>query len=274
MREKIKLKKERSIYNWPGKESGPEDIRETKYHGLAACLAIWKHRPKDIIRIYLEKSRLDELAGMLKWAAAQRKAYHLVEGDDLERLTETKHHQGVCVLARERPVIGFDSWIHHVAQEAGSQLIVYLDGVENPHNLGAIMRTCAHFGVRYLLGQEGRLPRLSPSACRVAEGGAELVDLIYLQRPVPQLRQLKDMGFCLLTTAAVKGVPLYEYQFPSRTIMAMGAESQGISATIQQVSDAVLKIPGTGSVESLNVSVAFAVMTGEYYRQHKALSSN
>lgn len=267
MKETIRLKKGRSVYNWPGKEQGTDDIRETKYHGMAACLAIWKHRPKDIIRVYLEKQRLEELADLLKWAAAQRKAYHIVENDDLERLTETTHHQGVCVLARERPVMSFDNWIHHLAQDRADQLVVYLDGVENPHNLGAILRSCAHFGVRYLLGQEGRLPRLSPSACRVAEGGAELVDLVYLQRPVPQLRQLKELGFSLLTTVAAKGVPLYGYTFPPRTIVAMGAETQGVSAAIQQISDVSLCIPGTGRVESLNVSVAFAVMAGEYFRQ-------
>src|SRR3569623_1613094 len=79
------------------------DVRkELKYYGTASCLALWQRRPHDVIRIYLEQERVPQFAAVLKWAAAQRKAYHIVSAADLERLTESIHHQGVCVLAREQ----------------------------------------------------------------------------------------------------------------------------------------------------------------------------
>lgn len=241
---------------------------EIKYHGLAACLALWRHRPDDVIRIYLTEELIPQLSPLLKWAAAQRKAYHIVAADDLERLTESVHHQGVCVLARERPTLGFEDWLPVLQQDRPDQLVVYLDGVENPHNLGAILRSCAHFGVRYLLGAAERLPRLSPSACRVAEGGSELVTLVYLDHPLRQLGVLQDLGFSLLATAVDRGEPLYLHRFNPRSLLILGAEGHGMSAELTRLADKTLHIPGTGQIESLNVSVAFAVIAGEHYRQH------
>lgn len=246
--------------------------RELKYYGAAACRALWQRRPQDVIRIYLEEARIPEFAPLLKWAAAHKKAYHLVSAADLERLTESVHHQGICLLAREALPFGFDDLTRLLAGEAGPQLLVYLDGVENPHNLGAILRSCAHFGVRHVLGAEGRLPRLSPSACRVAEGGAEEVALVYLDRPRRQLELLKGQGYSLLATAAERGESLYAQGLPGRTILALGAEVEGISAALLQAADRLIHVPGTGRVESLNVSVACAVVAAEFYRQHVAPS--
>jgi TrmH RNA methyltransferase len=242
--------------------------REHKYYGIAACQALWERRPHDVIRVYLEEPLIPKFTPLLRWAAAKRKAYHIVGGEDLERLTESIHHQGICILARERSPLEFNDLLGLLREDQGRQLLVYLDGVENPHNLGAIVRTCAHFGVRFILGAEGRLPRLSGSACRVAEGGAEQVALVQLRHPARQLRQLMDMGFQLLATAGGRGTSLYQHGFAPRSLLILGAEGEGVSGTLFEMAERVLKIPGSGGVESLNVSVACGVCLGEYYRQH------
>lgn len=255
----------------PGASAPPEAARrELKYFGVAACLALWRARPHDVIRIYLEESLIPQFAEMLRWAAAKHRAYHIVSAADLERLTESIHHQGVCVLARERSPLEFNDLLGLVKERRGPQLLAYLDGVENPHNLGAIVRSCAHFGVRFILGAEGRLPRLSPSACRVAEGGAEQVGIVRLRQAARQLKQLQELGFQAVATAGGRGTPLYQHTFAPRTILIVGAEQHGVSAPIFELADRTLRIPGTGAVESLNVSVAFAVCAGEYYRQMSA----
>lgn len=246
-------------------------MREVKYYGVAACLEIWKCRPDDIIRVYLTNARMKQFGPLLKWAAAQRKAYHIVEEGDLEKLTESIHHQGVCLLARERPRMGFSQMAADLKKNTGPMVLAYLDGVENPHNLGAIVRTCAHFGVRYIIGEQGHLPSMSPSSCRVAEGGAEHVDIIALTNPDRELQQLHDMGFAVVTTAA-NGTALYQHPFARRTLVVMGAEETGVSKHLLRKADATLAIPGTGAVESLNVSVAFGVVVGEYCRQHPPAS--
>jgi TrmH RNA methyltransferase len=243
--------------------------KELKYHGANACLALWRERPEDIIRVYVEQARLPEFSELLKWVASQRKAYHLVERDDLERLTETVHHGGICVLAREREEYGFAKMRQRLRDEKGRVLLLYLDGVENPHNLGAILRACAHFGVRFVLGAAGRLPRVSASACRVAEGGAEVVDIVYLPRPLADLRLLQQDGFTLVGTTVARGRSVYDYLFPPRTILVLGSEEHGMSPQLRELTDATLRIPGTGTVESLNVASACAVFASEFFRPVK-----
>lgn len=250
-----------------------EGRKELKYYGTAACLALWRRRPHDIIRIYLEESRLPQFAAMLKWAAAERKAYHLVSTADLERLTESIHHQGICVLAREQISLSFHEWLPLLRQERDPQLLLYLDGVENPHNLGALIRTAAHFDIRYILGTADRLPSLSPSACRVADGGAEEVMLVRLSQATRQLGQLQEYGYQLLGTHVHQGNSVYAHQFSARSILVLGSEVEGIAQHWVKDADEVLTIPGSGRVESLNVSVAFGVMAGEYARQRSQRTS-
>ena len=240
--------------------------KEIKYYGLAACQAIWRLRPEDVIRIYLLESRTRECGAMLKWAAAQRKAYHIVEEADLEKLTESIHHQGVCLLAREPESFAWFDLLDALEQDRRPVLLVYLDGVENPHNLGAILRTCAHFGIGYVLGETGKLPTASPSACRVAEGGAEYVKLISLKDKQKAIHDLKALGFDILTTAA-RGQSLYQHQFNKRSLIVMGAEVTGVSRELHSLAGKTVMIPGSGVVESLNVASAFSIVAGEFVRQ-------
>jgi RNA methyltransferase, TrmH family len=241
--------------------------KELKYYGRAACLALWQRRPQDVIRIYLEQEAVAKFSAMLKWAAEKHKAYHVVTAEDVERLTQSIHHQGICVVAKEHPTLAFAEWLPLIRDEAAAWLLVYLDGVENPHNLGAILRSCAHFGVRYVLGAEKRLPKLSPSACRVAEGGAEEVMLVYLNQPGNQMSRLRELGFELLAAVAGKGASLYRHGFRERSVLILGNEMEGIAPALLHITDTLLHIPGSGKVESLNVSVACGVIAGEYYRQ-------
>jgi TrmH RNA methyltransferase len=242
--------------------------KELKYYGVAACLALWQKRPDDIVRIYVTQERLKSYSALLKWAAATHRAYHIVSDADLERLTESIHHQGICLLALEPESLNFIQLKQRLSQGSDALLIGYLDGVENPHNLGAIVRTCAHFGIEYLLGETGQMPRLSPSACRVAEGGAEHVQLIAVNDRIRAINELKKLGFAVLTTAA-DGSPVYNQPLPKRTLLVMGAEQTGVSQPLYKLADVNIKIPGSGQVESLNVSVAFAIIAAEFIRQQR-----
>lgn len=253
-----------------GGDQHPPPRKELKYYGRAACLALWRHRPQDLVRIYIEESAIPACGAMLQWAAAKRRAYHVVSAEDLERLTQSIHHQGICVLAKEQAVLSFEEWLPLQRGDETSSLLVYLDGVENPHNFGAILRTCAHFGIRYVLGMEERLPRPSPAACRVAEGGAEQVMPVYLRRPVRQLRELQERGYELIATAAAAdGGNLYRHRFRRASIVMLGNEGEGIHPHLLKAADKQLRIPGSGRVDSLNVSVAFGIIAGEYHRQRE-----
>lgn len=234
---------------------------EIKYYGLHACLAIWERRPEDIIRVYLHESNVDAFKRVLKWCAGKKLAYRIVASSELDRIADSIHHEGVCMLAREAfPLSLKDLKL--------SSSLLYLDGVQNPHNLGSILRTAAHFGISAILGEKGKLPALSPSCCRIAKGGAELVPLIALPDPLQTLRKLKTNGHALIGTSSHGKASLYRTALPARSIFLIGAESTGLHASFQRETDLTLQIPGTGNMESLNVSVATALCLGEYARQH------
>jgi len=241
--------------------------REIKYYGVNACMALWQQRPHDVIRIYIEEALLSRFGPMLRWAAQAKKAYHIVPREDLEKITESTHHQGVCVLALERPCANFQWLLSRLEASDEPHMLIYLDGVENPHNFGAILRACAHFGVSYVLGDGTSMPSLSPSACRVAEGGAEHVSVIALDRPLPQLQKLKGLGFELSAATVGRGRDLFRHRFRPRTVLILGAEETGVSKAIARLADVALTIPGMPVVESLNVSAACAVFAAEYFRQ-------
>jgi TrmH RNA methyltransferase len=236
---------------------------EQKYYGIHACLTLWEKRPYDVIRVYVHESNIKQFTPVLKDCALQKKAYHVVSTEELNRVTDSVHHEGVCILAKELAPLTFDEFLKTLTDS--KICLLYLDGVQNPHNIGSIMRTCAHFGIPYILGDQ---LALGASACRIAKGGAELVRFVQLDQPLVAIEKLKKMGFGLVSTSSHKGASLYQQKMPARAILAFGSESTGMSKELQKLSTQHVQIPGTGHVESLNVSVATSLCLGEYARQH------
>lgn len=236
--------------------------KEAIFYGVRACLEIWKRRPSDIIKVYLTKTNLPTFSLLLKWCATKKKTYHIVQDEDLYKITDSTHHEGVCFLALEKPYLPFDK----IPKD--EKCLIFLDGVSNPHNIGSIIRTCTHFGINNILGEKNKMATLSPSACRVAKGGTEHVDISYLEN-IKKLEVLKKRGFVFIATDSnsLKARSLYEYTFPSQFLLLLGAEDKGLSRHLIKQADIILQIPGTHKIESLNVSVATALFLGEYWRQ-------
>lgn len=235
--------------------------KEIKYYGIHACLALAAKRPADIIRIYVDPTNVKTFGHILKWCAQNQKAYHIIPPAELAKVTDSVHHEGVCILAREAPLLTEDALFKNPLNGC----LLYLDGVENPNNFGSILRTAAHFGIPYILGEN--LP-LTPSACRIAKGGTEIVNLVSLKRPLEALAALKKQGFAFISTSSHRGESLYKFTFPPRSIIAIGKESTGLSTHLRKRSTHSIRIPGTDAIESLNVAVATGLCIGEYYRQH------
>ncbi|MCX6989154.1 MAG: tRNA/rRNA methyltransferase [Chlamydiae bacterium] len=242
--------------------------KEIKYYGIHACLAVGRHRPGDIIRVYVHSSNLVAFRSVLKGCAEGKKAYHIVSNEELEKVSGSVHHEGVCILARESSPISDKNLPRQLFIADQPVCVLYLDGVQNPHNIGSILRTCAHFNVKYVIGAKGLLPLLSPAACRIAKGGSELVQLVEVDHPAMFIKNLKKQGFQLVTTSSHVTDSLYKVDLPKQIILAMGSEDQGVGKELQSLSSMQIQIPGSGLVESLNVSVAASLFLGEFYRQH------
>lgn len=239
---------------------------EEKYHGVRACEALFARRPQDIIRVYVGEERRRQFAGLLDHCAKARLGFQVVAADNLARLSGSMHHEGVVILARALPRWTLPDLLGALDERRLSGPLLYLDGVQNPHNLGAILRTAAHFGVVAVLGAAGELPPLSPAAVRVAEGAAEHVPVCPLADPKADLARLKERGFRVVATSSHRGGAVSHETLGGRVVLVLGSEGEGVSKPIAALADEAVRIPGTGAVESLNVSVACGVLLAEAWR--------
>lgn len=240
---------------------------EEKYHGLRACEALIHRRAQDIVRVYMTEERGRQFADFLRWCADERKGYQIVGEENLERLTGSVHHEGIAILAREHRRWGTADLVRWLDEKRISGPLVYLDGVQNPHNLGSLLRIAAHFGVSGILGARGDLPPLSPAAVRVAEGGAEFIPVYALTDPIADLEKVKEYGFRIVATSSHQGDSLFTAPLGRRIILVLGSEGEGVSQSIEALADQFVQIPGTGVVESLNVAVAGGILLGEVWRR-------
>lgn len=249
----------------------PEVLRrqraeETRVYGENACQALFEHRPDSIVRAWFIQSVTPRFKEALRWMAANRKAYHVVDDAELTKASGTDHHGGVCFLIKKRNGTTVTQWIE---KDLEQDCVLALEDIGNPHNLGGIMRSCAHFGVKGLLVQDAGLLE-SGAAVRTAAGGAEHVQAITGDSFAGALKQLRDAGYSIVTTSSHAGTPLFQATLPAKMVLVLGQEQDGISDATFADADLRLSIDGTGNVESLNVSVATGVLLGEWWRQNAA----
>ena len=237
---------------------------ELRLYGLNAIRAVFAKRPQAIRKLYLAEARIPQLQPLLKWCVANRVGYRVVEDADLQKLAASTHHEGVVAeVLREEPK-SLTTWLRELS--AGPQCALWLDGVGNPHNLGAILRSAAHFGVGAVLLPKHSTLALSGAAARVAEGGAEAVPFVRLGREDNSIAQLHGAGFALAATVVRGGSDLFKAPLPQRLVYVLGAEAEGMSPDLAKACDLRLSIPGTGVVDSLNVASATAVLLAQWAR--------
>jgi TrmH RNA methyltransferase len=219
---------------------------EQRLYGLNAVRAVYARRPQAIRKLYLAQARIPQLQPLLKWCVANRIGYRVVAD----------------VLRQEPQPL--TTWLPELAD--GPQCALWLDGVGNPHNLGAILRSAAHFGAAAVLLPKASTLALSGAAARVAEGGAEAVPFVRMGREDNAMAQLRGAGFALAATVVRGGADLFATALPQRLVYVLGAEGEGMDAGLASACDLRLSIPGSGAVESLNVAAATAVLLAEWSR--------
>lgn len=253
---------------------------EQKIYGKNACLAFAKCHPSKVIRAYCTDENRGRLGSLLKYLASQKRAYHIVSKDDLTKICESDHHEGMCLLI-ERPLLGSeDDLLGELTQHNRNenQLLLCLDGLTNPHNLGAIVRTAAHFGIKLIficnVDPDSQKALHSGAYHRTSEGGSVHVTLFCSTGGVGFLEKLKTKhGWKILTTSSHgRTHSLNSTFFPKKFALVMGSESEGISLEIQKLADERISINGTGHVESLNVACATAILLNHFRSQRDSLS--
>lgn len=249
----------------------PEQLRkqrqeETRIYGENACQAMFKNRPDAIVRAWFLQSVTPRFRDALKWMAANRKAYHVVDDEELSKASGTEHHGGVCFIIKKRGGMSADAYLEQAAEK---DCVLALEDVGNPHNLGGIMRSCAHFGVQGVILQDAGMLE-SGAAIRTAEGGAEHIKAIDADGLTSTLEKFRKAGYTIVTTSSHKGsLDLAKAKLPAKMVLVLGQESDGLSDSTWDQGDMSLFIGGTGKVESLNVSVATGVMLAQWWQQNK-----
>ncbi len=251
----------------PPKKPAPKSADEMLYYGFHACCALFKNRRDTIIRAYCTEERLEDMGLVLKWCANNKKAYHVVTKEDLEKVTASVHHEGVALLAKRKMPLPENELFARLQMQR--QPLVVLDEVLNPHNIGSIMRAMAHFGWQHLVCAEQFAVQVSSSAARMSEGGSEYVDLTFYKDATSFLKNLKALGYQTVgsSTHAKRALYTTKLNFPALAFF-LGNEITGLSKSLVSKLDFSVSIPSSGSVESLNVAMASALLIGECVRQH------
>ena len=185
----------------------------------------------------------------------------------LERRCEGERHQDIIAEFRADNLLGEKDLDGVLDAISGPPLVLVLDGVQDPHNLGACLRTAEAAGVHLVILPKDRSAPLTPVARRSASGAAEVLPLLMATNLARVLRRLKEKGIWLVGTSDQAKVGLYQSDLSGPLALVMGSEGKGMRRLTAELCDFQVSIPMSGSVSSLNVSVATGVCLFEMVRQ-------
>ena len=227
--------------------------------GLNAVAALFAKRAHDVNRLYYSAPLKGEAGAFCALLARRRRPYRLLPPDELERAAATVHHGGICALATPPAIPRLDP--QHPPRH---RFLLVLDGVGNPHTLGAIARSAAYFGVPALLlhdVEEQAFP--SDAAYRVAEGGLEYLDLHRTPDLPATLRSLDPFYRTVAATQDEDAVPVRALPRDRPVALVLGNEDRGSAPEVLAACRRRIRIPGAGPVQSLNLAQAAAILIHE-----------
>ena len=232
------------------------------FHAVLAALEDGADKP---FEIWLSDTRQDERARRVTALAKQLEIpVYPRNRSDLDLRAPELRHQGVLAMLPERKFQGEDAL---EVPATPDRLLLVLDGVQDPHNLGACLRTAEAAGVDAVIIPRDRSASLTAVARKSAAGSAERVPVIAVTNLARTLERLKALGYWLTGLAGESQDNLYDVDFTGPVVLVMGAEGEGMRRLTKEACDRLVRIPMQGKAESLNVSVASAVCLYEAVRQ-------
>ena len=235
--------------------------------GWHAVEAVLKREPERLRQVWIQTGRQDKrvksITDTLDSLGVRWKVVHRRELD--ERVSGV--HQGIVAAVSESREWTEDDLLAQLAGSDKPPFLLVLDGVTDPHNLGACMRTADAVGVQAVIVPKDKSASLTPVARKVACGAAETVPFVRVTNLARFLRSLQDQGVWLIGTAGEADATLYQADFKGPVALVMGAEGKGMRRLTREHCDQLINIPMLGHVDSLNVSVATGVCLYEALRQ-------
>lgn len=241
---------------------GPAQERTLKIAGFPAVAALFKREPERVLRLFYEDRMVPKVGDFCAYLARSHRPYRLVDGEELARVAGTVLHGGIVAVAEPRPLAEPDPEAVRTWAGAGESLFI-LDGVGNPHNLGAIARSLAFLGFRHLLiSDHPAQAGLSEAAYRVAEGGLEYLSVHRVPRLPLWLKRIGRDYRVVGTALARGGVPVEALRGndPRPVALVLGNEEDGLPPATLEACEAIVTLRGSGAVQSLNVAATAAIL--------------
>jgi 23S rRNA (guanosine2251-2'-O)-methyltransferase len=239
--------------------------------GFHAVTVRLKTAPESVVEVHLDTQRRDaRMRGFAERAAAA--GAKVVDSDDtrLSKLAGNERHQGVVALVKPLPA---RHSLDDILDDAKTPpLVLALDGVTDPHNLGACLRVADGAGVHAVVAPKDHAVGLNATVAKVASGAAETVPYLMVTNLARALGELKERDIRIVGASDDATLTIYDLELSGPVCLVLGAEGKGLRQLTRNTCDALVRIPMAGAVESLNVSVAAGVCLFEVVRQRRARS--
>lgn len=238
-------------------------------YGLHTVRHALEQSPENIIEIFVDKSKgsNSDIERMFELANAAKIQVQKVSREYLDKQSGAALHQGVVVKQRSSKKSNDGDLDTLLAKDDWALLFLVLDGIQDPQNLGACLRSANAAGVDAVLLSKDRSAVVNATVSKVASGAAENTLIITVSNIARTLRKLQEAGVWIVGTAADVKKSLYELDLTVSTAIVMGSEGKGLRQNTREHCDHLVKLPMQGVVESLNVSVASGVCLYEVLRQ-------
>lgn len=233
--------------------------------GINAIRQLIENEPDRILEIYLstKNPRLDEIIGL---ARQNDLALHKVDSKKLDQYGA--NHQGIVAKITPTKVLG-EADLKNLVQQVAQPLFLILDGVQDPHNFGACLRTADGAGVTAVIIPKDNAVGITPTVRKVASGAADSVPVVQVTNLARVMRDLQELGVWIVGTAHESADNLYDLELTGPLALVMGSEDQGLRSLTRKHCDFLAKLPMHGSVSSLNISVATGICLYEVLRQRR-----
>ncbi len=243
-------------------------LRDNEFtlYGWNACMRLFEKRPQDLLRVLFSKERSSGLAKIKNYCRTRKLPYRQLLAEDLNKAAASVHHEGVVMVVRPIEEKSAYSLLKSGLPKNG--ILLALDQIENTHNVGALLRTGAFFGAAgMIISPVDKQALVTSSAARMAEGGLELVPLYECNDLSSFLRDVKSQKVFVLGADPNANRSIYDVDVPSPCAVVLGNERVGLSQRVKKRCDLLVKIPGIGTMQSLNVSVGAGVILAEITRR-------
>ncbi len=236
--------------------------------GLHAVQALLSTHPKRILRLLVLKDRHDQkMQSLLALANAHGIPVEMTPRHELDRMANHENHQGLIAFCKQANSYSENDLNTILDSVSGPVLLLVLDGVQDPHNLGACLRSADAAGVHAVIAPKDKSVGMTPTVAKVASGAAETVPFIQVTNLARTLRSLQERNIWVYGAAAEADKTLYQADLKGSIALVLGAEGSGLRRLTREHCDVLLTIPMQGSVSSLNVSVATGIFLFEVVRQ-------